>query len=252
MGTNKKYMKEFESFCINENLLEELKSKKQTQINHYKHMHWLNQLKNEQDIKARYDRNIKEAHELLENVRIYHNTGLESLLSILKEEALLSIAGLEKIDASFSYRVTSRGIEEEMHKYVFAYPFEGNIFNGLYEIELDKSVEQLENAFFMPSGWLNYESFLIGSHIMDLKDWKGYMAEYISVNFEEPADYFRNTPKHLKPEFLFADKLPTGCIRAIRCLSELSYKALVAAIKEEFGDNHEYLKLVSYLDEVEV
>lgn len=244
MSSCKEFLKDLEYFCTNENGLEEKKELNRKPYNFKRLMNEFEAKKQDENTKAKYDSSIAEAKALVSKLGIVHNIGLDSLVGVIQNGALLSIDEMEKRDISFNFRISYRGINDDMHKFVFGTVQKGDPIYGLYEIKFKKEIETVDGACFLPKSFLEYGLEVVKEYIMDIKNWRTYLAEEIAHRLEEPEGYLRVTPVHLRPEFLFVGQIPVSFFENIICYNEKAYKELVKRVKEEFGESDEILKII--------
>lgn len=248
MSSCKEILKELEYYTMVEDGLEAKKDANRKDYNFKKIMDDLKQKRNDEVVAKRYNANIEKAKELVSTYIIVHNTTLESVIGIIQNGSLLSIDEMEKRDISFNFRISQRGINDEMHKYVFGATHKGEPIYGLYEIRFKKAVETT-NSLFTPMSFLEYGAEVFKDYIMDIKYWRAYLAEYIATYFDEPGNYLKETPLHLRPEFLFLDKVELEDIEYILCASEKAASEVVKRIKREFGEDSQFIKLIKVAGE---
>jgi hypothetical protein len=241
------FLKDFEYYCINENALENQILERKPAGNFKRMMRELDFAKSKPRIADRYSANINSAETLVTSFQLVHNTDLNCLISIIRSKELLSINNINIKDIPFNCRITSFGIQDEMHKYVFCGTPSGDWINGLCEIKFKNRIERLPGAKFLPQSHLCYESEGLSNHWMELGNWRRYLAEYIAVNYERVEDYIRNTPAYKRPEFLFEDSIPFSYVEEIKCATFGAYSELIRILKQEYGPDTEVLKKIKYL-----
>lgn len=249
MSACKEFLKDLEYYCMVEDGLEGKKSANRKQYNFKRLLNEINVQKQDENIKARYERNITRTKAMVDKFDIVHNTGVESIISIIQNGALLSIEEMEKRDISFNFRISFRGINDEMHKYVFGTAAQGDPIYGLYEIKFKKEVEGIVGAQFAPQSYLVYGAEVLKDYFMDIKDWRAYVSEQIATTMDDPEEYLKKIPVHSRPEFLFENELPISYIEKITCVNKTAYEELVKRISKEFGENNDILKIIKVAGE---
>lgn len=249
MGDCKEILKELEHYCMNEDGLESKKNANRKQYNFQRLMDEFKSKRNDGEIRAKYEANISKSKTLVDRFKIIHNTNLDSIISIIQNDALLSIDEMEKRDISFNFRISFRGINDEMHKYVFGATEQGDLIYGLYQINFKKEVESLSDTQFIPKSYIEYGPEVLQDYFMDIKNWRDYLAEEIAMTNEEPGKYIWSTPVHLRPEFIFSDKIPVSYFESIICANDKACTELIRRIKKEFGENVDILNIIKVAGE---
>ncbi len=248
MITCKQLLKDLQYYSMAEDGLEAKKDANRKEYNFRRLMDELKAKRHEHAVSERHSNNISKAKALVEGFGIVHNTTIESIISIIQNGALLSIDEMEKRDISFNFRISTRGINDEMHKYVFASTGKGDAIYGLYEIKFKKAIEAT-NAVFIPKSYLEYGPEVLKDFFIDIKNWRAYLAEYIATNLDDPSTYIDTVPVHQRPEFLFQNQISTDDIERIVCASQKSAVELVKRIKKEFGEDSKFLQLIKVVGE---
>lgn len=248
MSSSKELLKDLEYFCMVENGLEVKKDANRKQYNFKRLLNELNAKKEDEKVNKRYETNISASKALVDKFEIVHTTSLDSMISIVQNGALLSINEMEKRDVSFNFRISFRGINDEMHEYVFGTTHQGDPIYGLYEIRLKREVETIETAMFIPKSYLLYGQEDLKDYFMAIKDWRTFLTEQIAVTMEDPSSYLRITPVHQRPEFLFVEKVPVSYFKSIECINEKAYDELVKRIKSDFGENNDILNIIKLVN----
>lgn len=249
MSTCKELLKDLEYYCMVEDGLESKKNTNRKEYNFNRIMEQLENKKQDEKVKISYNKNISKAKALVDKFDIVHNTSLESIIGIIQQGALLSVDEMEKRDISFNFRISIRGINDEMHKYVFASTHQSDAIYGLYEIKFKRAIETINGAQFTPSNYLEYGQEVLKDYFMDIKNWRKYLAEYIATTMDELENYLKETPVHLRPEFLFPDPIQISDFESITCINGKACSELVTRIKKEFGEDSEILKIIKSADE---
>lgn len=243
MSTCKQMLKDLEYYSMVEDGLEAKKDANRKEYNFRRIMNELKEKRQDEAVAARYDANIAKAKALVESFGIVHNTTLDSVISTIQNGALLSIDEMEKRDISFNFRISFRGINDEMHKYVFASTHKGDAIYGLFELKFKKAVET-SKAIFTPKSYLEYGNEVLRDYFIDIKNWRTYLAEYIATTLDNPNEFISTIPVHQRPEFLFQDQVSIDDVEKIVCASKKSALELVKRIKKEFGEDNKYLELI--------
>lgn len=244
MSSTKELLKDLEYYSMVENGLEAKKDANRKQYNYQRLMIAFKEKRQDEQIKARYDANIAKAKAVVDRFEIVHNTSLDSVIGIIQNGGFLSIDEMEKRDISFNFRVSFRGINDEMHKYVFGATQKGDPVYGFYELKFKRDIEKIEGAMFLPKSNIEYGQEVLKDYYMDLKDWRNYLAEEIAMKMDDPSSYLGVTPLHLRPEFLFPEQVPFWNIESITCANDKAATELVRRVKKEFGENSEVLELI--------
>lgn len=243
MSSCKELLKDLEYYCMVENGLEAKKDANRKQYNFQRLMNAFREKRKNEQIKTRYDTNISKVKAMIDKFEIIHNTSLDSIIGIIQNGGLLSIDEMEKRDISFNFRISFRGINDEMHKFVFGTIHKGDPVYGFYELKFKRDVEAIEGAMFLPKSNIEYGLEVLNDYYMDIKDWRSYLTEEIAM-LDNPGSYLEGTPLHLRPEFLFPEQISFQNIESISCANDRAATELIRRVKKEFGENSEVLGLI--------
>lgn len=244
MNYNKSYLTSFIQYCKNENALNKKRESEITAINlEMIRKEWEEKKKDSQAL-ARYEKNLSLTEKLLENLSLVHYTNIYSLISILQNKAVCSVNIMDKSDISFNYRISNIGINEELHKYVFAYLYEGDWIYGPCKIIFKKEVVNLKKAYFIPKSWQKIKNQKLMENLFSIEDWKLYFTEHISLNYIDPNQYFDTTPVYNRPEFLFEDKIPIKYIEKIIIKDRDTFVEVCSKLIHEFGKAYPIIEMI--------
>lgn len=244
MGSCKEILKDLEYYCMVENGLEAKKDANRKQYNFQRLMNVFREKRQDEKVKGRYDANIAKVKAMVEKFEIVHNASLDSVIGIVQNGGLLSIDEMEKRDISFNFRISFRGINDDMHRYVFGATHKGDPVYGFYELKFKSDVEAIKDAMFLPKSNIEYGLEVLKDYYMDIKEWRNYLAEEIAVKMDDPNNYLKATSLHFRPEFLFPEQITLGNIESINCANDKAAVELVRRVKKEFGENSEVLGLI--------
>ncbi|HEX3031544.1 MAG TPA: hypothetical protein VHS59_04790 [Bacillota bacterium] len=233
MTTKFDFLKDLEQFIHYEGNLEQKKAPTRPAHNFSRLMA---QLKSERmDKVTNYQERLNHSRKRVEKLRLYHNTGLDELVGILKAGRILSPKQLEEQNISFSLRTTPFGASFHLEQYVFAHCRQANWLYGLYQLRLKPEVEELPGALFLPGEDFAPEEQRFKEHIMPLSHWRDFLAEQITVRKVNSANYSQKTPSTQFPEFLFIDNIPLSMVEAITCPTPKIRERLYSTVAYELN-----------------
>lgn len=231
MTTKFTFLKDLELFMCSEGSLEQKKAPTRPTYN-FKRL--MSQLADErQDKVTNYQEHLIQSQERVQQLSLFHNTGLEELVSILKFGKLLPPEQLELQAISFSMRSTPYGVPLHLQQYVFAHCRHSNWLYGLYQIKFKPEVEELPGALFVPGEDFALEESTFKEHIMPISHWREFLAEEITVRKVKSANYSKNITSARLPEFLFPNSIDLELVESITCPTVKSKERLLSTLAYE-------------------
>lgn len=231
MTTKYTFLEDLELFMRSEGSLEQKKAPTRPTYNFHRLM---TQFENErQDKVTNYPERLIHSEQQVQQLKLFHNTGLGELVGMFKVGKLLSPGQLEHQAISFSMRTTPYGVPLHLQHYVFAHCRQTNWLYGLYQIKFKPEVEELSGALFLPGEDFALQESTFKKHIMPIKYWREFLAEEITVRKVNSANYSKKIPSDRLPEFLFPDSVDFSLVESITCPTLKTKERLLSTLSQE-------------------
>lgn len=193
----------------------------------------------------RYNKNIKNARQLVEQLNIVHNTNVDSIISIFKTGKIMCADRLKVIGYPYRKRVSAEYLKKNLNSYIYGVIAPGETLFGPIEIVFKRDVEQLEGAIFIYKNHFAYTAKAFAKAQMSIKHWRNFLSEKISLEFDDITGYPEKIPACERLEFYFPDSLELSYIEKIVCCNRDYFSELTSRLETEFGVDNQFKHLVA-------